>query len=261
MKVARDGHGGGVENWLATLLAQAAQSDWPHLDLLIDQANLPPRWQKKLPQALTLQQMLLQGTAHAEAADEAALLCRYQLGDERARTRLLACLGELDGATRVMVLFSHWPFDDLVAHLRHFLLAEWQDGTQKGVLRYYNPALFGPVLAALPPVEAERLLSAAAEWHWIDRDGQCWMQHGTHGYTVPYEVLVQPLQLDDAAVSQLSAWHQAELYVQDNLLTPRQCRCPTKEAMMQKLFTLQMTADEKQLWSQPERTAFISQNL
>jgi len=261
MKVARDGHGGGVESWLEGLLAQAEESGWPHLDLLIDQANLPPRWQKRLPKALALRQMLLQDTVHAEAADEAVLLCRYQLSDERTRMKLLACLGELEGATRVMVLFSHWPFDDLAAHLRHFLLAEWQGGTQKGVLRYYNPALFGPVLTALPPVEAERLLSAAAEWHWINRDGQCGMRHGTHGDWVPHEVLTRPLQLDDAAVSRLSAWHQAELYVQDNLLTPRQCGCLTKEAMMQKLFALQMAADEKRLWSQPERAAFISQNL
>lgn len=261
MTIVRKGHGGGVESWLAGLLARVAESGWPHLDLLIDQANLPPRWQKKLPQAVTLRQTLLQDTVHAEAADEAVLLCRYQQMDERTRTKLLACLGALEGATRVMVLFSHWPFDDLAAHLRHFLLAEWQDGTQKGVLRYYNPALFGPVLTALAPVEAERLLSAAAEWHWIDRDGQGAMRYGTHEAWGGREALAQPLQLDDATVSRLSAWHQAELYVQDNLLTPRQCGCLTKEAMMQKLFTLQMAADEKRLWSQPERAVFISQNL
>lgn len=261
MTIVRNGHGGGVENWLTTLLAQAAQSDWPHLDLLIDQANLPARWQKKLPQALTLRQMLLQGTAHAEAADEAALLCRYQLGDERARTRLLACLGELDGASRLMVLHSDWPFTSLANHLRYFCLAQWHDGHSHGVLRYYNPQQFLPALAALPETQAAMLLQCAASWYWLDRDGiACQLPVPSHA-AEPFLSSDEPLTLDDAAVSRLSAWHQAELYVQDMLLTPRQCGCTGKEAMLEKVYRAQLGADARQYWSQPERETFLQQQL
>lgn len=261
MKVARDSYGGGVENWLATLLALAAQSGWPHLDLLIDQANLPPRWQKKLPQALTLRQMLLQGTVHAEVADEAALLCRYQLADERARTKLLACLGGLEGASRLMVLHSDWPFASLANHLSYFCLAQWHDGRSHGVLRYYNPQQFLPGLAALPETRATMLLQCADCWHWLDRDGiACQLPvpgHADESFLPPDE----PLTLDDAAVSRLSAWHQAELYVQDMLLTPRQCGCTGKEAMLEKVYRAQLAADARQYWSQPERESFLQQQL
>ncbi|MEO3961077.1 hypothetical protein, partial [Chromobacterium piscinae] len=57
------------EAWLYMLLQKARELELPWLDLIVDQAEMGSRWQSRVG-ALYSPCMLLQSTAHADAADE-----------------------------------------------------------------------------------------------------------------------------------------------------------------------------------------------
>jgi len=232
-----------------------------HLDVVVDQASTGPGWQRGL-RPLYPPQALLQGTQHEDAADEGPILLRLELTTDTQRKSLLRLVRFFTGQHKLLALLSPWSYPQLVQHLRHYLLAQWDDGMKKGVLRFYDPRVFRPVVCQLDTPDQQHLLCGACEWHWIDRDGQAAMLTSTQPLS---EEWVPPpsdaLNLRQHDLDVLSSWHQAELYRSENMLTPKQCGLNSEEALMDKLAQAFQDAETQKLWSQPDRLAYVQQQL
>ena len=249
------------EMWEQTLRERALQLGLDHLDILFDQSGVAYSGMERRPLMYPLQ-VLLQDTAHDAAASEGPVLFRCPLTPSTPCAGLLHLAQRFVGQPKLLVLLSPWDFSLLAAHCRHYLLAAWDDGKKQGVLRYYDPRVFRPVVQQLEKATRAHLLSAAYEWHWIDRDQQPAQLLAQTAPDAPWTPAPTPaLTLRQSDLDVLSSWHQAELWRQERLLTPGECGQPSQEAMMDTLAQLQMDADRQQLLSQPAREAFIQQQL
>ncbi|MDN0085762.1 DUF4123 domain-containing protein [Crenobacter sp. SG2305] len=249
-------------DWETLLRERAELLGLNSIDVVVDQANIGTSWQRKL-HAVAPPIALLNNTPHADAASEGPVLVRLSIGPLSASRGLRQLIKHFSGQPRLLVLLNDWPYDQLAEHLRYYLQPEWDGGKSKGVLRFYNTGLFRIVISTLDESIRQHLLAGASEWHWIDRDGNAMAissKYRTSNKALP-PLCSEPLQLEPKHIDVLSAWHQAELWSQDELLTPSQCGVHSKEAMLEKLAAVQMAADAQKLWSQPERHAFLEAQI
>lgn len=247
-------------DWITSTLQSAREAGAPHIDVLLDLAKTDSRSFRTLHHLELAQQKLLQGTAHESAEDEGPALVRYRIEQASDCSILATQLAQCDEQGAMMLLQSRQPFLSLAAQLQYFVLASWHNGIHQGILRFYNRFLFMTVLEALTEADRSALLSAAKQWHWCDRDGK--PQHIlTTETTLAWQMPDTTFSLGEKTVQRLSCWHESEVYVQHHLLTPNQIQCPSREAMMQKVFHAQMAAELAGLFSQSERDAFIAQQL
>jgi hypothetical protein len=251
------------EAWEAQLRARATHYGLEHIDLLIDQASAPRQavW-KRRPLPLNPPQALLKGTLHHDATSTGPLLLRLELEADTQSKALLAIAQSFQRRPKLLVLISDWDFAQLTEHLRYYLLAQWDGGMKKGVLRYYDPRVFQPVVRQLDTPDRQHLLGAGHEWLWIDRDGQSMALRDSESAGNPWRLpRADALMLRQVDIDLMSAWHQAELYRQEHFLTAKDTGQPSEEAMMARLAQIQLAADREQLLSQPQRQAFIRQQL
>ncbi|WP_434630284.1 DUF4123 domain-containing protein [Chromobacterium sp. CV08] len=247
------------EAWLALLLQGARELGLSSLDLIVDQAGIGSRWQRRLdtqhpPLAL------LQATPHADAADEGPVLVRLPV--QQSQLRLLKLLRQWRGQPRVLALLGDWPFDVLAQRLTLCLQASWDKGLQQGVLRYHDPRLFAAVVDALDEPRRQLLLEPAAQWHWLDRDGHARMLDAAALRAQP--PLAWPeetMPLDQRHIDALSSWHLAETWRRDYLLTPAMYGLDSEEELMRRLARAHQAADKARLWSEPERMPLVESLL
>ncbi|RFQ20511.1 DUF4123 domain-containing protein [Pseudomonas sp. ATCC 13867] len=101
--------------WLDHLIEEAQVNRLSHIDLLLDATGLA----SPLPvtPAHQLNARLFDNTPEHALSQQGAHLRRISLDDPVQRTAAHA-LSDALGAGRVLALFSKWPFEPLVAHLR-----------------------------------------------------------------------------------------------------------------------------------------------
>ncbi|UTH76615.1 DUF4123 domain-containing protein [Chromobacterium sp. IIBBL 290-4] len=247
------------EAWLEMLLQTAKALELSWLDLIVDQAELGSRWQSRVA-ALHSPRMLLQGTPHAEAADEGPVLLR--LDANQPQTRLLKLLRQWQGQPRVLALFSGWDYDQLAERLTLCMQASWDKGLQQGVLRYHDPRLFAAVVDALDEPRRQLLLEPAAQWHWLDRDGNARMLDAVAIQSLPpLEWRNDTLTLEQEHIDALSSWHLAETWRQNHLLVPESYGLDSEEEMIRRLALAHQAADKAKLWSEVERLPLVERYL
>ncbi|POA98464.1 hypothetical protein C2134_11820 [Chromobacterium sinusclupearum] len=247
------------DTWLGLLLEQAQALELPWFDLIIDQAEMGSRWQGRIG-ALYPPRMLLQNTAHAEAADQGPVLVR--LDASQPQTRLLKLLRQWQGQPRVLALFSAWDYDALAARLTLCLQASWDKGLQQGVLRYHDPRLFGAVVEALDEQRQQLLLEPASKWHWLDRDGHARMLDAAALQLLPpLQWRHDSLTLEQDHIDALSSWHLAETWRQNHLLVPESYGLDSEEEMIRRLAMAHQAADKAKLWSEDERMPLVERYL
>lgn len=243
------------EAWLEQLQQQARQLGHPWLDLIVDQAEMSSRWQKR-QEALHPPRPLLLATPHADAAEEGPVLLRVSA--EHALPRLLRLLQQHWCQPRFLALLSHWDFNTLAERLTLCLQAAWDQNRQKGVLRYHDPRLFAAVAATLDAQRRQLLLEPASQWHWLDRDGHARMLDATPLQTLPALAWAEEcLTLEPAHVDELACWHLAESWRQNYLLTPQQYGLESEEELLRRLAKAHQAADQAGIWSEDERMTLL----
>ena len=121
--------------------------------------------------------------------------------------------------------------------------AEWDQGQNSGLLRYYDPRLFLGTCEMLDPKQAKRFHAPVITWHWLDRDGN---EAHFPGLPQPASVLptpLPPLQLSNAQVASLMAWTSAELLRRDYALQPQDYALATRESLLRHINHAQLAAD------------------
>ncbi|AOX99932.1 DUF4123 domain-containing protein [Jeongeupia sp. USM3] len=247
------------ESWVAALWQHAVALDLAHVHIVLDQAGLDSSWKKGL-QADVLMGELLADTQHAEAASEGAVLFRIPVISNGPSPALVRLFERVHQQSRLLVLMSDWHFTQLLEYLKFHSQVQWEGGKKQGVLRFCNPWLFPVVSTVLTPKQQAVLHSAAYEWHWIDRDGDSMMLASAHA-PIPESIADGPISLDQEQIDMLSAWHQAELWRQSDLIVPGDCGVTTQEELMRKLVNAQIEADKMEMWSQAPRLVFLRQQV
>ncbi|MHC8318617.1 DUF4123 domain-containing protein [Pseudomonas sp. LB3P31] len=158
--------------WLDLLEISCEQASTTCLDIIIDQAGSKV---PLLPSVLSVEPAmpwysLFTGLPESAADELGPLLVRTDLAQPLQRQWLLGLIQVLGGNSQLLVLASHWPFENLSEHLGRCL--EAGNGGCLGLLRYYDPRLF-PLLFShvLEPDQQQQLLRPAVFWSWLDRDG------------------------------------------------------------------------------------------
>ena len=244
-----------AESWAAHLSEQAEQWGCKHLDCLFDLATATSVSMRKLRRhpALLDQALLLADSPHSDAVHAGPCLMRFHLQNQ---TQLTALLDSCNPAP--VVLLGTASFAEVVRRLSIGLLAQWDRGVAKGILRYYDPRVVAAVAECLPPDELQFLFGCAQRWQWRDRDGHIAM------LDIPvreWRTDLAAIDLQEKHVQQLSAWHMAETWRQDEGLVASTLGYDSEENLLRQLVKAHLAADEASLWQLEPRRRFIAQQL
>ena len=138
---------------------------------------------------------LYEGLPEAELIHLAPLLVRVDLRQSLQRQWLCSLVEHLQRREVLLALVSSWPFPTLAHHLGRCLHA-WNGG-YPGLLRYYDPRLFGAMMEMLLPEQRRPWLTPAVLWSWLDRDAQPQRLMGESERGMP-EVDFPPTELTDS---------------------------------------------------------------
>lgn len=234
-----------AHTWLESLKERAQANRLEHLDLLVDATALQSPLLDGL-QALPeppQQALLLEDLPEAALAAQGPILLRIRL-DDTAQQAWLAEAGELLlGQHRMLGLLSAWPFTALAQHLSQLLQAEWNQGRNNGLMRYYDPRLFLAICDMLDPQQSEYFHAPVITWHWLDRDGEHALLPGMPRSPSTLQQPLPPLQLSNPQVASLVAWTSAELLRRDYALQPQDYALAKQESLIRHLVHGQLAAD------------------
>ncbi len=245
-------------SWLGRLQEQAQAVKLPHLDLLINATQLDYPLLRRLA-ALSvppLQAQLFAGTAEHALAAQGPILLRLHWQQLEQQAWLSEFVRRYHRDHRVLALLSAWPFDELAQHLRHCTQAQWNQGADSGLLRFYEPRLLRAVCEMLDPVQSAWFHAPIVTWHWLDRDGKAAVLPGN---PVRASELARPLpalRLSHPQVAYLLAWSAAEALRREHALVPQDYALAQQETLMRHLVHGQLAADREGLNGQ-EREPFI----
>lgn len=245
--------------WHELLWQQVQRLEHEHLDLLIDATSLNYPLLQELASLVDGPELakLFDHTPEAAIADAGPLLLRLQA---RHQPWLKAFFSAVDCTQHVLALLSPWRFDALAAHLSRCTQAQWNQGREQGVLRYYDPRLFLPVSEALTPAQGRVLHGPVIAWHWLDRDHRA--QHLLGRYSRHNDApTAEGFIFDSAQIASLRAWADADGHRREHSATPQHYGLSREEGLMRHLFHSQMAACQQGLQEPHERQAFIRQWL
>lgn len=236
-----------ASNWLAILQEQALGHRLAHIDLLLDTTGLRyPLWQSvadlKAEPGIAL---LLNGTPEQALARQGPVLLRLQWADQEHRLWLQQLLDSLHREPRLLALLSNWPFIELSEHLRHCTQAEWNQGQNSGLLRYWDPRLFLAVSETLTPQQGRRFHAPAIAWHWLDRDGQPCQLAGQSAHPSEQPQPLPTMELNNEQVAELIAWMDAEEYRALTCAQHQEYGLPNRETLQQHLTRAYLDANQQ----------------
>ncbi|MHB9798113.1 DUF4123 domain-containing protein [Pseudomonas sp. MT3] len=214
--------------WFDHLIEEAQVNRLSHIDLLLDATGLA----SPLPvtPAHQLNARLFDNTPEHALSQQGAHLRRISLDDPVQRTAAHA-LSDALGAGRVLALFSKWPFEPLVAHLRHCTQAHWGKEQHSGLLRFYDPRLFRTCCEALLPNQSAWFHSPAIAWYWRDSAGQPQQWAGQPQRPEDTPSPLPALHLSDSQLFELVAWSEAVRFCDTHALTHRDAGLPSQDAL------------------------------
>lgn len=202
---------------------------------------------------------LLENTPEHHLADQGPVLVRVFW----TQTTHVNWLGEFVRAfhyqSRVLTLLSHWPFDALSEHLRYCTQAQWDDGANSGILRYYDTRLFKRISAVFTGDEHHRFHAAVISWHWMDRDHKPQSIGGRQVNPGEFRRPTTALMLAPYQVASLRTWSAAEQWEEQNGPIDSKHRWG-KELRVAQLYQAHREAQDKHLEGQAH-TAFINEWL
>ncbi|WP_293935893.1 DUF4123 domain-containing protein [Iodobacter sp.] len=244
-------------------LLQAENHRYAYFDVLFEQALFSEREIQKIKRQYHASNdfMVLAGTQHADSAEIGPRLLRFPLASSGAL--LNKALITLFNKTKPVFLLGGLAFESIAEHIQRCTLVEWDDARQNGILRFSDSRLFAVIADALNSEAQAFLLSAAPFWYWQDRDSNAqYFDNSMPFYAENSLVWPHPgMVLEQKQVDLLSAWHQAELWRQNDMLYPELLGLDSQENMMKKLVTAQLAADQAGLWSETERQPFLQQQV
>lgn len=248
-----------LNTWLDLLETSCVQASTPCLDIIIDQAGSDA---PLLPRVLSVEPALpwyslFTGLPEAGADELAPLLVRVDLAQPLQRQWLMGLMQALSGRSQLLVLTSHWPFQQLAEHLGRCL--EARNGGYLGLLRYYDPRVF-PLLFShvLEPDQQEMLLGPAMFWSWLDREGAPKRISGRAERPERFDRF-SPVELSDAQLDVLCCASDATLAMEhlSEAFPPEW----SVEQRFQFCYAAMIDATEAGLLLAPQREAFIRERL
>ena len=246
--------------WLLYLCEQARAERLPHLDILINSTGLDSSTLEELAELVPQPQYanLLDGTP--EQALQGPHLIRLAYEESSHYDWLHTLIETTYGDFRVLALLSPWPFDDLSQHLCTCTQAEWNQGEDGGLLRYWEPRLLRPISEAFTPEQSRWFHRAVINWYWLDRDNKTeqltgWLDRSTQPQPT------QALTLSNEQVAELIAWTEAEDFRMGTGIKPQDCGLGSREMLARHLFHAQRDADRASIYDSEQRRAHIRQWL
>ena len=114
---------------------------------------------------------LFSGTPEESFLEQAPLLMRLDLAHWQHQAWLEELINYCATDARLLVVISPLSFEDLSLALQALSHMQW--GGQAGLLRYYDPRIFAPLMSSiLTPDQRNQYLQTATYWGWLDRDHQ-----------------------------------------------------------------------------------------
>lgn len=231
--------------WLATLQQAASNANLPYLDLLIDAAGLKyPLHQRlaALPRPPD-QVRLFTDTREAAVAEYGPILLRVNLTDAEQQAWLMELLQAVHDDHRLLALLSEWPLELLGKHLRHFTQASWDDGQQKGVLRFYDPWVFLGLAHNLDAQQCYQFHAAVVSWHWIDRSGAPQRLSGLPRPGNPAAAAFPVLELTNPQLANMRFWNRADALRTTRQVQPATFRLDSQEKLHEHLMRALQAAE------------------
>jgi hypothetical protein len=220
-----------IRNWLDTLKQQAEAHGLEHLDIVIDATNLDyPLLQRvgeldPAPQTV----LLLEGTPEHALASIGPILIRVSCVQPLQMEWLGACLTEISGDSRGLVLLSHWPIEALAEHLRYCTQAQFNNGANSGILRFYDIRLFKHISNLFWGEDSWNFHAPVISWHWIDRDQKEQALGGSQYKLNEFTRPETPLMLNEGQVEAIHLWTKAERWEDDHGLPNRNYWIPKEQ--------------------------------
>ncbi|MFP5428508.1 MAG: DUF4123 domain-containing protein [Gammaproteobacteria bacterium] len=247
-----------ITQWLTRLEQSCADADVPALHIIIDQARasralLPSvvRVEPRLPWCY-----LFDGLPEPAALELAPLLVQVDLSQLMQRHWLLGLMQACDGRAQLLAPVSHWLFKALGEHLGRCL--EARHGSVTGLLRYYDPRLFGLLFSHVLGPEQQAWLSPAVLWSWLDRDGQaCFLPGAAEALGEPLRF--EPVTLSDCQLDILSCASDVT-----RLMDELEAACPVEwsaEQRFQASYHAMLEARDAGEWQEAKRLAYTLERL
>ena len=192
-----------VSPWLDRLETACGKVSASCLYLIIDQAGSDA---PLLPSVISIQPpmrwySLFTGLPEEGLQDIAPLLVQVDLAQLLQRQWLIGLMHHLHGKSQLLALVSHWPFLTLAQHLSRCLNARNKGG--RGLLRYYDPRIFGLLFSHVLEPEQQQAWKYPAEfWSWLDLDGSPLMLAGESESPECVDSF-SPIELSDAQLNTL----------------------------------------------------------
>ena len=162
-----------ASQWQEQIEQVCTQVGSEHVDLLLDQSA----WNNCAIPALKILRpevqwfSLFSGTPEESLLEKAPLLMRLDLAHWQHQAWLEELMNHCATDARLLVVISPLSFDDLSHALQALSQMQW--GGQAGLLRYYDPRIFAPLMSSiLTSEQREQYLHTASYWGWLDRDAQ-----------------------------------------------------------------------------------------
>lgn len=206
------------KHWYEQLQQAATELGQPYIDVILDQTGgvwgYPPyalvqRMHPALPWY-----SLFTGTPEEHLLQQAPLLMRLDLQTWQHKALLQDLFEGWRLESRLMLLLSPLPFEELSARLTALLQMEL--GGRGGILRFYDPRIFPELLnSILTDEQSAPFRQAASFWGWLDRDGQ---QHWLRGDCHPDQIggeLPPVLRVSDAQYELLGCISDANQLLDD----------------------------------------------
>jgi hypothetical protein len=251
--------------WLDELLSQVQQENQNQLFAMIDLAAdenfilQTIRYHSTEP----AHRLLLDNTDHQSIAESGPVLIAINTEQKAELKLLLELMKIIENEPRLIFIIAqvHINLDQLAQRLTQAMQVELEDSLLPMIFRFYDPRCIHMALSNLSPAEFKFFFELIHSIHWKDRDGiSSRINRPTELSSLP-DWPYQILHLSDSSVQALSAWQQAEKWQQTHESTPDTFGLDNKEAMMQLLYKMQLLADEGNMLSEPERNAFIHEQL
>ncbi|WP_199052225.1 DUF4123 domain-containing protein [Aquitalea sp. ASV15] len=251
--------------WLDELLTHVQQIQKTQLFAMIDLAQDQHFILQTIQyhSAAPSYRLLLENTIHHMAAEAGPVLIAFQTTQEKQVKLLLELIQLIKDEPRLILFLAeeHVNLDQLAKRLTQAMQVELNEGIMPMIFRFYDPRCIHIALSNLSPAEFKFIFEPIHAVHWQDRDGvSCRINRPDELSSLP-DWPHQVLHLSDGSVQALSAWQQAERWQQTHESTPDSFGLDNKESMMKLLYKMQLLADEKNMLSEPERNAFIHEQL
>ncbi|MEB0043673.1 DUF4123 domain-containing protein [Pseudomonas sp. MH10] len=246
---------------LCEMKALTDAADLDYVDVIINATLLDYPLVQRLteldpPPLFTL---LLEGTPEHELAAQGPVLVRVSWTQATQVNWLGEFVRAFQYQSRVLTLLSHWPFEALSEHLRYCTQAQWDDGANSGVLRYYDTRLFKRISGVFSGDEHLNFHAAVISWHWMDRDHKPQVVGGCAVKPQEFRRPTAGLMLGKHQLESLSAWTAAEQWEESHGAIDIKHRWG-KELRVAQLYLAHKEAQNKHLEGQAH-TAFINEWL